>query len=474
MARTRSKPAIKDPVPASTSAATAALPPSALDPPKLFILPTGASPAARIVTLPNPVTASPTRYFFCPKTGFYEFTKIAAPKKVSRSWLLAPHKAAEDRLHKITNSPEEVSQQGAGNSDKHDSAENIIDTPLISKGYITKSADLFVATPLDLMFLILPALSPISSVSKESQKQLFLSLDDYLDALSASSPHLKQLLLNSKLQDKISRRMAAICDIVDAGDEKMYRLSQRKLLAALLSKAERMAKEGLPTSMEEKFVRSVLEIPIMSVRREESELGSAPQTGPIPVGEGEEATEDKSQSATQSFGTATPVTTTGDSQSPITSSSTVSSLVTPTLPEVALSKPPSTAPEGILHLLRIRTILTFIFSSYIPPHLHKQLQALLQDTKSPDFAPLDAHLSHIASMHSQVQALRSLSDNISRKRGFEGDDEAAEARAEKKRMKEEEEKRKKNESKAVKQLKKVDTTGMKKLSAFFVKVGSKK
>lgn len=475
MARTRSKPTAKDPIPDPTSAAPAPLPPSAINPPKLFILPTEASPASRIVTLSNPATASPNRYFFCPETGFYEFTKIAAPKKAPRSWLLAPHKAVGDVPCETISPSEDPSNQGTGNSDKCDSGEKLSDTPSISKGYVTKSADLFIATPLDIVFVILPALSPISSTSRESQKQLFLSLDDHLDTLSATSPHIKQLLRHSQLQDRISRHMAAICDIVDAGDEKMYRLSQQKLLAVLLSKAERMAIEGLPASMEEKYVRAVLEVPIMSVKRETSDLENATETAPVPVSEGEEPTEYQSQSSTQSPGTTTPSIAINDSQASTTSISTAaSSLVLSTPPEIALSKPSITSPEGIPYLLRIRTALTFIFSSYIPPHLHKQLQTLLRDIRSPDFWPLDAHLSHIASMRSQAQALHSLSDNISRKRGFEGDDEAAEARAEKKRKKEEEEKRKKNESRGIKQLKKVDTTGMKKLSAFFGKAGNKK
>lgn len=480
MARTRSKPAAKDPIPDPTCAAPTPLPPSAIDPPKLFILPTEASPTSRIVTLSNPATASPNRYFFCPETGFYEFTKIAASKKAPQSWLLAPHKAVGG-VPCETISPSEdpgnqrTGNQRTGNSDKHDSREKLSDTPPISKGYITKSADLFIATPLDMVFLILPALSPISSTSRESQKQLFLSLDDHLDTLSATSPHIKLLLRHSQLQDRISGRMTALCDIVDAGDEKMYRLSQHKLLAVLLSKAERMAVEGLPASMEEKYVRAVLEVPIMSVKRETSNLDNATETASVPVSEGEESTEYQSQSSAQSPSTTTPSTAINDPQASTTSISTAaSSLALSTPPKIALSKPSITALEGIAYLLRMRTALTFIFSSYIPPHLHKQLQTLLQDIKSPDFGPLDAHLSHIASMRSQAQAMRSLSDNISRKRGFEGNDEAAEARAEKKRKKEEEEKRKKNESRGIKQLKKVDTTGMKKLSAFFGKAGNKK
>jgi Ydr279p protein family (RNase H2 complex component). len=52
---------------------------------------------------------------------------------------------------------------------------------------------------------------------------------------------------------------------------------------------------------------------------------------------------------------------------------------------------------------------------------------------------------------------------------------AAESRAEKKRRKEEEDKRKNTgQSRGVKELKKVDTSGMKKMSDFFGKAAAKK
>lgn len=86
-----------------------------------------------------------------------------------------------------------------------------------------------------------------------------------------------------------------------------------------------------------------------------------------------------------------------------------------------------------------------------------------------DFGPLDQHLAKVKEAKAEVQALRSLSDNISRKRGCLDDDDAAEARAEKKRKKDEEDQRKKAESRGIKQLKKVDTSGMQKLSSFFTK-----
>ncbi|KAH0391702.1 hypothetical protein KCU89_g14234, partial [Aureobasidium melanogenum] len=64
--------------------------------------------------------------------------------------------------------------------------------------------------------------------------------------------------------------------------------------------------------------------------------------------------------------------------------------------------------------------------------------------------------------------------NISRKRSTMNDEEAEEREATKRRKKEEEEAKKKNMSRGVKQLGKVNTTGMMKLSSFFTKAPAKK
>jgi hypothetical protein len=111
--------------------------------------------------------------------------------------------------------------------------------------------------------------------------------------------------------------------------------------------------------------------------------------------------------------------------------------------------------------------------SYIPGKLQSHLQKLITSNDILDFTQLDNHLKRVESARAEAMVLRSLSDNISRKRTAEDDDEAAEARAEKKRKKEEEERAKKNESHGIRQLKKVDTSGMKKLSSFFAKAPAK-
>jgi len=412
MARTRSKPAKAAPKESTPEPTTTAkpLPASTSNPPKLFVLPKDTSKDARIVSLDNPANDTPSRYYFCPQKGFYEFTRIAAPKKDFKSWLITGEKSEDDTAEEA-------------------------DASRIGSGYNTKSADLFVATPIDILFLILPALTPKSA---KDTKQHFLAFDDYLDALSSASPHWKALLSQyPSLKTMIETKMRRICDTVDAGEESMYRLSQPKLLEVLVTKAERMVKKGLPPSMEERFIKTALEIPIMSIKREESTLTTVSPTPDADVdAEKENITTETSQ---------TSVTT------------------TITTPDDAPSKPTLTTPTEIPHLLRLRTSLTYLLSSYVPPSLRTPLLALL----SARFTPLDTHLSAIATLKSEALSLRSISDNISRKRAIEEDEEKIAEREEKKRKKEDEERKKKSEGRGVKALKKVDTSGMKKMSSFF-------
>ena len=83
-----------------------------------------------------------------------------------------------------------------------------------------------------------------------------------------------------------------------------------------------------------------------------------------------------------------------------------------------------------------------------------------------DFKPLEEYLAQLSKLRSDAVAARSQGD-YSRKRAR--DEEEDEARADKKRKLEEEKKKKASESHGVRQLKKVNTSGMKKLSSFFQK-----
>lgn len=428
MPRTRSKPTPKESTPPPAVSTTKPLPPCVANAPKLFVLPKDTSEDARIVTLDNPTSGAPSRYLFCPKKGFFEFTKIAAPKKACRSWLITSEKS-EDQEERV--------QAGYGTS--------------IGTGYVTKSADLLIATPIDLIFLILPALA---SKSVKDTKQLFLTFDDYVDRLSSSSAHWRALLSQyPTLRTMLEKRMEAFCDTVDAGDERMYRLSNERLCRSVVKKAERICAKRFPASMEEKFVKDKLNIPILSIKREESDMNA----NETPVNEESQVSSTPSTAADSQA-------TTGTTS---TQATTIDAADEPA--EATLTTPPE-AP----HLLRLRTCFTYILASYIPFALHAPLQILLKSSTSPDFTTLDTHLATLARMKTEAAALRSISDNISRKRALEEDEEKVAEREEKKRKKDEEDKRKKMESRGAKQLKKVNTSGMKKLSSFFTKAPAKK
>lgn len=396
---------------------------------KTLILPSNASDDARFVTLDSPATGRPSPYYFCPRLGLYEFTLIGPPAKAARSILFAP---ASDK--------EEEEEEGEKEKDE--------------TGYISRLAQLHVATPVDVLFFVLPVLAP---AAKRGQAQrLFQPLDDILDAQEENvSKKLRNILLHCTFREAVEKRMAAVCDTVDAG-ETMFRISEEKLVAELFSKAERMAENGLPASMEERFVRRELELPVLSISRDNTNTSKSEQQDETPVQNAE-----SQESSTSTENTIVP--------SPITP---------PDMQSDAIEHKDGDGDDTMRHLLRLRTSLSFLLASYLPPHLRSQVETSLQSAHSPrDFTPLTTHLKHITTLRAKAQESRALYGGMSRKRGIEDEEDgsAMGGRAEKKRKEEEEEKRKKaGESRGVRDLKKVNTAGMMKLSAFFGKATTKK
>lgn len=430
--------------------------------PKLLILPKGASQDARVLSLCNPRTLTPKRYFFCPEKGLYEFTRLMAPKTAPRSCLIVPTYDGNSNQDTLCLSAGDPVCENIGLNHAHRTSA----LPSIADGQIIESTEFLVATPIDPLFLVLPVLSlKPSSTKTQNPKQVFISAEDLLDNLGDTSEHFRHVSSHGPTREFIERRIAAVCDSVAAGDETMYRLSNEKLLQELLGKARRMVGRALPDTLEARFVRKALEVPIMSLKREESSLSVQTNhdlEGDCPAGQSGNQTPSEGTDSQTSFSTST----TGNSH---TSSSTSISAI----PESGSVS----APEGIMELLRLRSALLYLVSSYLPLHLSMCLTQILSSPSSPvDFTSLDQHLTNLSSLRTEALASRSLSD-FSRKRGMNDDDEAIESRAEKKRKKEEDEKRKKaGESRGVRDLKKVDTTGMKKLSDFFGKgaAGGKK
>lgn len=424
-------------------------------PPKLFLLPEGTSADGRILSLPDPRTSAPNQYYFCPGKGIYEFTRIAAPKSAYRSLLIG----SGQRLACTT--VEEELPVTVGKELK-EGCELFISPAIatgalhkksgpLSEGYVVKCAELFIATPFDPLFLLLPGLCPpLSSAKSIPMRQLFLPADDIFDELGGKSRGFSLMVNDATIRQNMEARLQIVCDCVEAADEQMYKLNNGKLLKELMAKARKMIDLGLPASIEERFVRKALEMPMIGIKHEDSSISEDRQSlegKPGSIYE-LEATETQSSVSTT-----------------VSSISKSSLSTTATTPDEQAN---SAVLDNITNLLRLRTALTFILSAYVPVHLSSTLDAMLLETGcSVDFKPLDEHLAHVARIRAELLSSRSLSD-FSRKRSMNEDDEAAETRAEKKRKNEEEEKRKKaGESRGVRDLKKVDISGMKKLSSFF-------
>jgi hypothetical protein len=427
--KTRSAPAsklAKKSEPEETKAKTLV---AAEKPSKTFILPSTASDNARLLSLPDPQSGEVTRYFFCPDRGVYEFTVVAPPTHMARSILFTPRTSA-------TTKPSE--------DDKKKTQPSV-------QGSITKKAELLMATPIDVMFFMIPLLAP----SSKSGHSLFQPLDDIIDSHDDMPKHLRQILYDDAFRGYLLARVEAICDVVEAGDEKMFRFNETKLIKELVAKAERMADHGLPVSLEERFVRQALATPLMAVKRDDVVTSQEPSN---------ESEESGSKSEDRQDSPSTVATT------------TTSSVATPAGESTPVPQPPSEEFAGsdhITRLLRISTALSFMKESYLSVPMASKIDEVLASAESPiDFKPLKDRLEEIAKLRAQALASRDMS-NFTRKRNL--DDEEDDIRAEKRRRKEEEEKKSKvAESHAVRNLKKVNTKGMQKMSSFFAKAAPKK
>ena len=425
--------------------------PKADRPPKILILPKDASPEARICTLSHPRTLTPSRYYFDPDKGLYEFTCIAAPKSTCRSWLIGRQTGLVNQHEDAPPTKKEPERGGLqANEETNDR--------LTSDGYTVKTAEMLIATPIDHLFVLLPSFVYDSSSKSPTSQKLFLSADDILEKLSEKSKHFNRVSNHEQTRLAMEQRLKAVCDTVDAGDEKMYRLNDEKLLRELVLKAKTIVAKGVPASMEERFIRKALVTPMMDVKHEEPSIPDATmyQDGTTTLDSITSEAVDSQASTTSANSTA----------------STSSTATDITIPEGAT---PVTSTGELYHLLRLWTALSYIISSYIPPAIAEPLNALIASGKGPvDFEILNDHLAKIAKMRTEALASRSFGD-FSRKRSMYEDDDAAETRAENKRRKEEDEKKKKaSESRGIKDLKKVDTRGMKKMSDFFGKAAAAK
>ncbi|KAG6054036.1 hypothetical protein E4U17_004138 [Claviceps sp. LM77 group G4] len=402
-------------------------------PQHVFILPKAATSEARVVTLPHPRSGRTSRYLFCPESGIYEFTKFSAPKHAPTSWLIEPRPGSDENVLDGEKGPPQ--------------------TEVISNGAM------YVATRIDPLFLVLPALVDVKIDKKsDEKKRLFLCSDDHFDKLPQQDSHFSDMLRCDAIRTLIESRMEAICDTVDAGDEKMFRLSEKKLLATIIEKAKQMGEGGLPPSMEEKFVTKALEAPVLLSRN--VAMPSQPQS--------------KAEDAADA-GNSTPGT---ETRTPLTTPATMSdsslelhASIAPTsfveeADGVDIASAALQASPDVIVLQRLRVAFDFLCSRYIPSAAAELLRTQLTQVEesSVDFAPLEKYMASLTERRAEAVAASSVA-NYSSKRPR--DEEQDELRQEKKRKLEEEKKRKANQSRGVRDLKKVNTSGMMRLSHFF-------
>ncbi|KIW93738.1 uncharacterized protein Z519_05053 [Cladophialophora bantiana CBS 173.52] len=396
------------------------------EPLKHFILPRDISDQARFLLLRHPRDGSAQRFLFCPDKGLFHFSRISAPTMDPRSLLFTA--CHPERLQTHLRRLQDECQRGL----------------LLSKGYISKSADFYTAAPFDLVFILVPLVLPGTA---DGGKALFQPIDDLLEQQTQDDKELRYLMAHGRTM--VENAMLMLCDTIEVGGQQMYRPSEEKTLRVIIQKVNNAVDRGLPASLQEKFVTRALEAPILSLKREEI-LGST-QTGPLPGDEDDFALDslDSQSSATST------------AQSAIFSEvSTTSSI---------RSVDPEPVSKELFELQKRRVVLDFILASYLPGPIAERLRARFAAQDSViNFAPLEDHLRSLDTLKAEALASRSMMD-FSRKRGLE-DDEAAESRSEKKRKQEEEERKKKlGESRGVRELKKVNVSGMKKMNDFFPK-----
>ena len=314
--------------------------------------------------------------------------------------------------------------------------------------------ELLIATQIDPLLLLIFTLYSLSGGAEEA-KGLFLSIDDILERVCENCPHFEQIVRKISIRNMMGDRLLAACDSVQAGEETMYRLNERKLLDELLAKAVNTVKKGLPKSMEEKFIKGTLDLPVTFLAREDTASSEQGQS------QLETHTETRRSLESQSS--------VAGSDASSFAESTSTGVTTPDILDSTPITSESTPDTTLTYLLRVRTLLKYFLSSYIAPPIAARLQVTLDSDQSPiNFKPLEERLALVSKLRAEAVAARSAGD-FSRKRNAYEDDEMAEERAEKKRKKEDEERRKRQESRGIKNLKKADTTGMKKLSSFFGK-----
>ncbi|KOS23048.1 hypothetical protein ESCO_003822 [Escovopsis weberi] len=319
-------------------------------------------------------------------------------------------------------------------------------------------SDLFVATSIDPLFLVLPVLFETNTTKgSEERERLFRQSDDLFEKLPQEDSHMSEVLRWPATRSLLEARMEVVCDTIEAGGETMFRLDEKKLLQVLLDKAKRMSRDGLPATLEERFVKRALEAPLALKKSEMADIKI--ETG--------DSDSDAVIMKTDSGISQSTLSTTGTNESSVSQLSTAATSISDEASGETLVSAMEASPE-VTQLQRLRIAFDFICSTYVNTALASHLKQSLKNTEADavDFSALDDYLARLETLRSETMATTTTADFSRRRRR---DEEEEDERQEKKRKMEEAKKKKASESRALRDLKKVDTSGMKKLSAFFKK-----
>ncbi|KAK6538826.1 hypothetical protein TWF694_010391 [Orbilia ellipsospora] len=473
--------------------------------PKVFILPVGkgsedtVTVSHTILNLKHPNSGQLTRYLLHHPPAsegstsapfLYEILKIANPVPTPRSWLITPdlpplvhptdlpktadeskeEGVAEDEEDESESKAEEKDEPESNdeNDEKDDSKEeqddhegeqegqeNPSDGTPDKSSLIIKDAHLYLTTPIDPIYLLVPHLT------SDKTSRNFLSLEDLLDGHSESSTWSKILKLHPPAEKLLQSRLLTICDTVEAADEVMYRINTKKLTDLLLSRVQSVAK-SLPPSLT-KHINRKLSKPLGAQARswrrqvqqdtsggivDDAELeDDSKETG----GETQEVESQLRREASrlnlnEESGTNTPA--------------EIDTQVTAVVEEESLLPPPE-----ILWISQLGHAVQFM-QNYVPSSVYTALVAEVH--RLYPIEPLEAYQEELKTLRAAAsQAMDFTMSHTKRTiEDLEGGVSREEAEREKKRKKKEADGKK---SQAVKKLEKVNTTGMKKMTAFFKK-----
>ncbi|KAF3909614.1 hypothetical protein AA313_de0206648 [Arthrobotrys entomopaga] len=478
--------------------------------PKVFILPVGKGfgdtvPVSHtILSLKHPNSGQLTRYLLHhppnseggPSAPFlYEILKVANPISTPRSWLITPdlpplvhptelpkkevnetkeegveaESKDEEKDEEQDKVPESKDDQDDSKDDQDDSKDEEneeegeggegLEDPSDGTGekssLVIKDAHLYLTTPIDPIYLLIPHL-----ISDKTSRN-FLSFEDLLDGHPQSSTWSKIVKLHPPAEKLLQSRLLTICDTVEAGDEVMYRINTQKLTDLLLSRVQSVAK-SLPPSLT-KHINRKLSKPLGASKTWKRQVQPDTTGGIINDAELEddskEAGGDTQEVESQLRREASRLNLNEENSGTNTPAETDAQVET-TVTEESLLPPPE-----ILYISQLGHAVQFM-QNYVPSSIYTSLVAELH--KLYPLEPLEAYQEELKTLRAAASQAMSFSMSHTKRtiEDLEGGMSKEDIEREKKRKKKEADGKK---SQAVKKLEKVNTSGMKKMTAFFKK-----